>query len=71
VSCSQKVQQDQLVGSKVAAFIVVPANLVEQWQDEMGERFGLEFFIVTNHDIAPSRIGNPFEGTVHLTVFLA
>jgi hypothetical protein len=57
-----------LVGSKVAAFIVVPANLVEQWQDEMGERFGLEFFIVTDHDIAPSRIGNPFEERNRFTV---
>jgi len=27
----------------------------------MGERFGLEFFILTNQDIEASRIGNPFE----------
>ena len=41
--------------------IVAPGSLVEQWQDELGEKFGLEFDILTRDMIESSRSGNPFE----------
>ena len=40
--------------------IVAPGSLVEQWQDELGEKFGLEFDILTRDMIETSRSGNPF-----------
>ena len=55
------IKELMLRGDLQRCLIVAPGNLVEQWQDEMGERFGLEFFILTNQDIEASRIGNPFE----------
>ena len=39
---------------------VAPGSLVEQWQDELGEKFNLEFDILTNDMIQSSRSGNPF-----------
>ena len=41
--------------------IVAPGSLVEQWQDELGEKFGLEFDILTRDMIESSRSGNPFD----------
>jgi superfamily II DNA or RNA helicase len=40
--------------------VVAPGSLVEQWQDELGEKFGLEFDILTRDMIENSRSGNPF-----------
>ncbi len=40
--------------------IVAPGSLVEQWQDEMREKFGLEFSIFTR-DLAENQNRNPFE----------
>ena len=40
--------------------VVAPGSLVEQWQDELGEKFSLEFDILTNDMIASSRSGNVF-----------
>lgn len=41
--------------------IVAPGSLVEQWQDEMYEKFGLEFTIFS-HDLAEQSLGgNPFD----------
>jgi superfamily II DNA or RNA helicase len=55
------IKELMLRGDLRRCLVVAPGNLVEQWQDELGERFGLEFFILTNQDIEASRIGNPFE----------
>ena len=41
--------------------IVAPGSLVEQWQDELGEKFSLEFDILSREMIETSRSGNPFE----------
>jgi len=41
--------------------IVAPGSLVEQWQDEMEEKFGLNFKIFGRDMIENSRGGNPFE----------
>jgi len=40
--------------------IVAPGSLVEQWQDELGQKFGLEFDILTRDMIETSRSGNAF-----------
>lgn len=40
--------------------VVAPGSLVEQWQDELGEKFGLEFDILSRDMIDTSRSGNPF-----------
>jgi SNF2 family DNA or RNA helicase len=40
--------------------IVSPGSLVEQWQDELGLKLGLEFDIITRETIEASRSGNPF-----------
>ena len=41
--------------------IVAPGSLVEQWQDEMDEKFGLDFKVFGRDMIENSRGGNPFE----------
>jgi SNF2 family DNA or RNA helicase len=40
--------------------VVAPGSLVEQWQDELGEKFNLEFDILSREMIETSRSGNPF-----------
>jgi len=40
--------------------IVAPGSLVEQWQDEMAEKFGMEFKLFSREMVDQSR-GNPFE----------
>ena len=40
--------------------IVAPGSLVEQWQDELGQKFGLDFEILTRGMIEASRSGNVF-----------
>ena len=41
--------------------IVAPGSLVEQWQDEMLEKFGLSFTLFSREQIESSRGGNPFD----------
>ncbi len=40
--------------------VVAPGSLVEQWQDELWEKFGLEFDILSRDMVESSRSGNPF-----------
>lgn len=40
--------------------VVAPGSLVEQWQDELGAKFALEFDILSRDMIETSRSGNPF-----------
>lgn len=40
--------------------IVAPGSIVEQWQDELGEKFSLEFDILSRDMIETSRSGNVF-----------
>lgn len=47
-------------GDLERCLIVAPGNLVEQWQDEMAEKFGLGFDPVTRDQIEASITGNPF-----------
>ncbi|MBZ0262665.1 MAG: DUF3883 domain-containing protein [Hyphomicrobiales bacterium] len=50
--------------------VVAPGSLVEQWQDELGEKFNLEFDILTREMIETSRSGNPFNDRNRLIVRL-
>ena len=47
-------------GDLERCLIVAPGSLVEQWQDEMAEKFGLGFDSVTRDQIEASITGNPF-----------
>src|SRR6202521_3561767 len=46
-------------GDLERCLIVAPGSLVEQWQDEMSEKFGLAFDILTRDQIEASVTGNP------------
>jgi superfamily II DNA or RNA helicase len=50
--------------------IVAPGSLVEQWRDELLEKFGLEFCIFSKELEYASPSGNPFEDHDHLIVRL-
>ncbi|MBP9218066.1 MAG: DUF3883 domain-containing protein [Sterolibacterium sp.] len=41
--------------------VVAPGSLVEQWQDEMFEKFGLSFTLFSREQVEQSRSGNPFD----------
>ena len=47
-------------GDLERCLVVAPGSLVEQWQDELGEKFNLEFDILSREMIETSRSGNPF-----------
>ena len=50
--------------------VVAPGSLVEQWQDELGQKFDLEFDILSRDMIETSRSGNPFSDRDRLIVRL-
>lgn len=50
--------------------IIAPGSLVEQWQDELYEKFDLEFELFTRELENVSRSGNPFEERDFLVVRL-
>jgi SNF2 family DNA or RNA helicase len=45
--------------------VVAPGSLVEQWREEMFEKFGLEFRVFTRDLEAATPSGNPFEDIDH------
>ena len=47
-------------GDLQRCLIVCPGSLVEQWQDELNQRFGLPFDILTNDGLQTARSGNWF-----------
>ena len=47
-------------GDLERCLIVAPGSLVEQWQDELSEKVGLGFEILTRDQIDASITGNPF-----------
>ncbi len=48
-------------GDLERCLIVAPGSLSDQWQDELAEKFGLNFEILTGDMIQASRTANPFE----------
>lgn len=57
-------------GDLERCLIVAPGSLVEQWQDELDEKFGLKFDILTRDQIEASVTGNPFAEKGRLIVRL-
>ena len=47
-------------GDVERCLVVAPGSLVEQWQDELWQKFGLNFKILTKDTIEAARSGNPF-----------
>jgi SNF2 family DNA or RNA helicase len=47
-------------GDVERCLVIAPGSLVEQWQDELWQRFGLAFDILTRDMIEAARSGNPF-----------
>ncbi|MBI5313192.1 MAG: DUF3883 domain-containing protein [Methylocystis sp.] len=54
------IKELQIRGDLERCLIVAPGGLVEQWQDEMAEKFGLHFEVLTRDQIEASVTGNPF-----------
>ncbi len=54
------IRELMLRGDLERCLIVVPANLADQWQDELSDKFRLEFDIIGRAEIENSRTGNPF-----------
>jgi SNF2 family DNA or RNA helicase len=50
--------------------VVAPGSLVEQWRDEMFEKFGLEFWVYSKDPDAATATSNPFEDIDHLVLRL-
>ncbi len=54
------IRELMLRGDVVRCLIVAPGSLVEQWQDELWEKFGLSFELMSRGAVEDSRTGNPF-----------
>ena len=54
------IRELMLRGDLARCLIVAPGSLVEQWQDELWDKFGLNFELMSRGAIEMSRIGNPF-----------
>src|SRR5579859_3773303 len=54
------IKELMLRGELERCLIVAPASLAEQWQDELAQKFDLEFRIVGRGEIEQA-LGNPFE----------
>jgi SNF2 family DNA or RNA helicase len=48
-------------GDLERCLIISPGSLTDQWQDELAEKFGLNFEILTGDMIQAARTANPFE----------
>ena len=47
-------------GDVERCLVIAPGSLVEQWQDELWQKFRLDFDILTRDMIEAARSGNPF-----------
>ncbi len=54
-------------GALQRCLIVCPGSLVEQWQDELDQRFHLPFDIMTNDAVEAARTGNWFSEKNYLS----
>lgn len=57
-------------GDVERCLIVAPGSLVEQWQEEMADKFSLAFDILTRDQMEASLTGNPFVEKTRLIVRL-
>lgn len=49
-----------LRGDLARCLIVAPGSLVEQWQEELWDKFSLSFELMSRHMVEAARTGNPF-----------
>ena len=54
------IRELMLRGDVTRCLIVAPGSLVEQWQDELWDKFGLSFDLMSRESVEASRTGNPF-----------
>ncbi len=54
------IRELMLRGDVARCLIVAPGSLVEQWQDELWDKFGLNFELMSRSAVEASRTGNPF-----------
>ena len=54
------IKELQIRGSLERCLIVAPGSLVEQWQDELRDKFDLEFDVLSRERAEASATGNPF-----------
>jgi SNF2 family DNA or RNA helicase len=54
------IRELMLRGDLDRCLIIAPGSLVEQWQEELDERFGLHFEILSRGMVEDARTGNPF-----------
>jgi superfamily II DNA or RNA helicase len=55
------IKELMLRGDLERCLIISPGSLVEQWQDELRQKFGVVFEILTRDSIEASASGNPFQ----------
>ena len=54
------IRETAIRGDVERVLIVAPGSLVIQWQDELWQRFHLDFRVLTNDMVEGARTGNPF-----------
>ncbi len=54
------IRELMLRGDVKRCLIVAPGSLVEQWQDELYDKFGIDFELMSRAAVEASRSGNPF-----------
>ena len=54
------IRETAIRGDVERVLIVAPGSLVVQWQDELWQRFHLDFRVLTNDMVESARTGNPF-----------
>ncbi len=54
------IRETAIRGDVARVLIVAPGSLVVQWQDELWQRFHLDFRVLTNDMVETARTGNPF-----------
>jgi len=60
------IKELKIRGDLDRCLIVTPGSLTDQWQDELSEKFGLTFEILTSDMIHAARTANPFEHNSYL-----
>ncbi len=60
------IKELKLRGDLQRCLIVSPGSLTDQWQDELWDKFGLDFELLTRDMIHAARSGNPFEHSAYL-----
>jgi SNF2 family DNA or RNA helicase len=59
------IRELMLRGDVKRCLVIAPGSLVEQWQDELEQKFDLHFDILTRDMVENSRTGNPFDDVRH------